>query len=330
MALWRRKGHETVNDAKWWKLLRDPLPGRVPKPRIAGLTMVIDTGLPLCVFHDLLQLANPHVDFWKFGFGSAGVCAPEVVESKVSLCQEYGVFAYPGGTSLEIAIAQNVWREYLVSLWAGGIRVVEVSDGTIELALNVRRQVIETAKQMGFKVLTEVGKKRAGTLLPIAEQAKLIRCDLNAGAQYVIIEGRESGRDVGFFEENGRVRIPEVQQLVEEVGPYATRLIWEAPLREQQVFYIRQFGNRVNLGNIHPLDLIPLESLRCGLRSDTFAASLPDNETSDASNQEKLSRMSGDESNVDSDCDSLPTLWSPDKKRGPSNPRDSKSSKRDG
>lgn len=277
--------------------------------------MVIDTGLPLSVVRDLLQMAAAHVDFWKFGFGSAGVCTPEVVWSKVSLCQEYGVLPYPGGTSMEIAIQQGVWQDYLESMRAAGLRVVEVSDGTITLQRSLRQQVISAARKMGFTVLTEVGKKRAGTLLPIAEQAELIRADLDAGAAYVLIEGRENGLDVGFFEADGRVRMSEVDALTRQLGPSATRVIWEAPRRAQQILYIERFGNRVNLGNVQPFDIVPLESLRRGLRSDTFALGLPPERDVGASAAKPLGKL--DEPAQKPASAGGPTVWKRDE-HGPS------------
>lgn len=252
----------------------DPLPGRVAKPRLSGLTMVMDTGFPVSVMRDLLQAGAEHVDFWKFGFASAAVYPPEVLVNKITLCQEYGVLAYSGGTSLEIAVLQGVWQEYVKALWEAGIRVLEVSDGTIDLPLKTRREMIRTAHARGFTVLSEVGKKQPGRFLPVVEQAGLVQGDLRAGADYIIVEGREGGMGVGVYDAEGNVRENDVQALLNALGPLSTRLIWEAPLKKQQIYYVNTLGNRVNLGNVHPLDLLPLESLRRGLRSDTLRPSL--------------------------------------------------------
>lgn len=260
----------------WSSQLDDALSGRVEKPRIGGLTMVIDKGLPMTMMRDLFQLAASHIDYWKFGFGSASVCPPERMMDKVMLCQEYGIEAYSGGTSLEIAYVQNRWRDYLSSLWEAGIKVVEVSDGTVHLPLRTRREIIRTARKMGFTVLSEVGKKIPGTFLPVSEQAQIIHGDLNSGANYIVVEGREAGRGIGVYDAEGNVRTEDVDALLHTVGPLCTRLIWEAPLAKQQVFYINHLGNQVNLGNVSPLDIVTLEATRRGFRSDTLRPTLRD------------------------------------------------------
>jgi len=263
-----------VDNTYWSEMITDAVPGRVEKPRIAGLTMVIDTGIPMSMMRDLLQLGADHIDFWKFGFASASVYPKERVMDKVSLCQEYGVLAYPGGTSLEIAIAQHVWKPFIVNLWEQGIRVVEVSDGTIDLPLKLRREIIRVAKKLGFMVLSEVGKKLPGAFLPVTEQSQMIQGDLNSGANYIIVEGREAGVGVGVYDNMGNIREDDVHALLDTLGPLSTRLIWEAPLVKQQTYYIKTLGNKVNLGNIKPLDVVTLESLRRGFRSDTLRVGL--------------------------------------------------------
>ncbi|RIV20097.1 phosphosulfolactate synthase [Alicyclobacillaceae bacterium I2511] len=262
-----------MSENYWSQMLSDPLPGRVAKPRLSGLTMVIDTGLPLSVMRDLLQTGAEYVDFWKFGFASSSVYPSEVIANKISLCQEYGVLAYSGGTSLEIAFLQGIWQKYVDAQWAAGIRVLEVSDGTIDLPLKVRRDMIRAAHAKGFTVLSEVGKKQPGRFLPVGEQSVLIQGDLRAGADYIIVEGREGGMGVGVYDTDGNVRENDVQALLNALGPLSTRLIWEAPLKKQQIYYVNTLSNRVNLGNVYPLDLVPLESLRRGLRSDTLSPS---------------------------------------------------------
>ncbi|MCF8564961.1 phosphosulfolactate synthase [Alicyclobacillus tolerans] len=304
----------------WTELLTDALPGRVAKPRISGLTMIIDTGIPITMMRDLLQLASDHVDFWKFGFASASVSPPERIMDKVTLCQEYGVLAYPGGTSLEIAVTQGVWKDFLKTLWEQGVRAVEVSDGTIDLPLRTRREMIRTANKMGFTVLSEVGKKLPGSFLPVAEQAQMIHGDLNSGANYIIVEGREAGREVGVYDRDGNVRDNDVQALLDILGPLSTRLIWEAPLAKQQTYYIKKLGNKVNLGNIKPLDLITVESLRRGFRSDTLRVGLgmaepPSQQGSESSPGQGQTQSPGDSHNPTGPSHDAassagrPTLW---------------------
>lgn len=263
-----------VEQPLWCKMIRDVVQGRVAKPRLSGLTMVIDVGMPITAMRDILQLAGDHIDFWKFGFGSAAVCPAERMLDKVTLCQEYDVLAYPGGTSLEIMFWQGEWQQYLKSLWDSGVRVVEVSDGTINLPLRKRREMIRYAKKMGFKVLSEVGKKLVSGAPNPADFAQLVQGDIAAGASYVIVEGRESGIDTGVYDADGNVMEDAAQALNDAVGPYQTRLIWEAPLRKQQVYYMTTYGSQVNLGNIRVEDIVSVECLRRGLRSDTMGPAL--------------------------------------------------------
>lgn len=293
----------------WSELLNDVLPGRVAKPRISGLTMVIDTGLPITLMRDILQMASDHIDFWKLGFASASVCPADRIKDKISLCQEYGVLAYPGGTSLEIAIVQDRWQEYVESLWHNGVRVIEVSDGTIVLPLRLRREIIRRCRRIGFTVISEVGKKMQGTFLPISEQAQIIHGDLNSGANYIIVEGREGGQDIGVYDKDGNARDEDVEALLNILGPLSTRLIWEAPLAKQQSYYVRKIGNHVNFGNIKPMDIVGVESIRRGLRSDTLRDALPDQYRSEG-NSDSLS-LHGAEEGATNDA-SAPKLSAPD------------------
>lgn len=264
-----------VNEQPYWsKMIPDVLSGRVEKPRISGLTMIIDVGQPITYMRDLFELAASHIDFWKFGFGSVAVCPPERVLDKITLCQEYDILAYPGGTTLEIVAQTGDWRCYMRALWESGVRAIEISDGTIFLALSKRREMIREAKKLGFVVLTEVGKKARNSSISLEEQAQIILGDISSGASYIIVEGREAGIGIGVYDETGEVKASDVQRLVDLVGPYQTRLIWEAPLTKQQAFYLKQFGNHINFGNIRPNDVIALESLRRGLRSETLEFAL--------------------------------------------------------
>jgi phosphosulfolactate synthase len=227
------------------------------------MTMVVDIGMPITEMRDTLQMASEHIDFWKFGFASASVCPPERILDKIMLCGEYEVQAYPGGTSLEIAYSQGVWQEYLTALMSSGLRTVEVSDSEIELPVKKRREIIRNAKRMGFTVLSEVGAKQMGSRARPSEMAQLIQGDITAGASYVVIQGRE-----GVYDVTGAPIQSEVEQLVNLVGLYSTRIIWNAALPKQQSYFLEKYGLQANLGNVPIRDVISLECLRRGLRSE--------------------------------------------------------------
>lgn len=266
--------HGTSPERAWDDILRDPLAGRLGKPRTGkGLTMLIDTGLGLQETRDLVALAGSYIDFVKFGFGTSKLYPKELLLEKINLLRQHDIEAYPGGTFLEAAVLQNKWRPFLERCMELGFRTVEVSDGTIRLDQDLRRQIISFARGIGFTVLTEVGKKESGLCLPVSQQMEMITADLDAGAFRVIIEGRESGKGVGLYQEDGTLRRDEFDELVEAVGS-CDNLIWEAPLKTQQEELISLFGPNVNFGNIKPQDVISLEALRCGLRSDTLKYTL--------------------------------------------------------
>jgi len=307
-----------VEHPYWTDLLRDVLPGRVEKPRISGLTMVIDGGLPIAQMRGLFELAASHIDYWKLGYGSAMVCPGHRIQDKISLCQEYDILAYPGGTTFEIAFSQGVWKEYLEALWYNGIRAVEVSDGSIHVSPAKRREVIQRARQMGFKVLAEVGKKDATMPISLQEQVRVMKSDLSNGADYVIVEARESGRGIGIYDADGQIRESDVAFMVAGLGSLSTRVFWEAPLLSQQISHIRRFGHKVNLGNVHPGDIIAVESLRRGLRWDTMAVSgaAGHQATQGASMGGDILSEEGTLSREDKDSDGPgPTLWVDSKPR---------------
>lgn len=258
----------------WDDILQDPIPGRQSKPRQhSGLTMLIDSGLGLPETQGLVALAGPYIDYVKLGFGTSKLYPLPVLQEKIAVLQKNGVEVYPGGTFLEASILQNKWQDFLARCLELGFKTVEVSDGTITLPQEMRQRIIRYAREQGFQVITEVGKKENGLCLPVETQLEMIAADLEAGAFKVIIEGRESGRGVGMFNPDGSIRRDEFDALVEQLSN-PELLIWEAPLRNQQEELICKFGPNVNFGNINPRDIIALEALRVGLRSDTLRYTL--------------------------------------------------------
>ncbi|MDD2422548.1 MAG: phosphosulfolactate synthase [Heliobacteriaceae bacterium] len=251
-----------------------PYGDRNEKPRSTGVTMVFDKGLGLHAWADLLATAGEYIDFIKLGFGSAALYAPQTLEQKVALAREHAVAVYFGGTLTEIAFVQGNYSEYLRRLQGYGIGWVEVSDGTISLSPAQRRELIDQAQTAGFRVITEVGKKDPRYQIPLPDLIRQMRADWAAGAAYVIIEGRESGKGVNLFDRTGEFKADGLAMLVREL-PAGLPVIWEAPLKNQQVTLIRLCGQNVNLGNIPAGEVIALESLRRGLRADTLRYTLP-------------------------------------------------------
>jgi phosphosulfolactate synthase len=245
---------------------------RIRRPRTAGVTMVIDTGLGASALRDILALASDHIDHWKFGFGTSALMPLSIFDEKLALLHGRGILTYPGGTLLEAAIVQEHCRVFMTRAKELGFGAVEISEGTIGLPGYRRRRVIDCARDAGLIAITEVGRKdpeRQPTAEEMADQALK---DLAWGASFVIIEGRESGRRVGIYDQKGEIRTSVLDEIVRAVGDAAPRLIWEAPLRSQQAYLVCRFGANVSLGNVRPHDCLALEALRCGLRFETFSA----------------------------------------------------------
>ncbi|MDI6709389.1 MAG: phosphosulfolactate synthase [Thermoanaerobacterales bacterium] len=253
----------------WREMVAFPLPGRSRKPRRRGLTMVLDKGLGLGETKDLLEIAEEHIDFIKLGFGTSALYADGVLREKIELVRRYGVDIYPGGTFLEIAAAQGKLAQFLWLARDLGFTAVEVSDGTIAMDPADRVDAIRRARDLGLTVLTEVGKKDPRATVSSAELADQALNDLNAGADWVIVEAREFGKNVVIYDQAGRLK-PGVLESFLGVIPDSTKVIWEAPLKDQQQELILRFGPDVNLGNIPPQEILSLEALRVGLRGDTL------------------------------------------------------------
>lgn len=252
----------------WQGIIKPNLAGRKSKPRNVGITMVIDKGLSLFETENLLETAAPYIDFLKLTFGTAALYQADTLKRKLKLAANRGVAVYTGGTFFEIAHWQNKTKAFLSKLSELGFKWVEISDGTIQLTSAQRRQVIEWAFQTGLKVITEVGKKNPENQPDELSLIEMIKNDLEMGVSWVIVEARESGQGIGIFDSQGGVIEEKLSRLKEEIPD--EKVIWEAPLKKQQVKLINEFGPNVNLGNIPPSEAFALEALRLGFRSDTW------------------------------------------------------------
>jgi phosphosulfolactate synthase len=240
------------------------LPQRTRKPRECGITHVLDKGLGVRQVEDLLTSASEYVDFVKLGWGT-GIIAQDL-RDKIKLYQQAGIPVYLGGTLLELSILQNRFDEYRELVQTLGLSHVELSSGIIELSIEDKVSYIAELNK-DFMVLSEVGSKNPQNVLPPDQWVQSIQAELEAGAWKVICEARESGT-VGLFHSNGEPKSTLVDEIVGNIDP--ARLIFETPQKSQQVWFIRKFGSNVNLGNIEPSEVIPLETLRLGLRGDTM------------------------------------------------------------
>jgi phosphosulfolactate synthase len=240
------------------------LPQRSAKPRDAGISLVLDKGMGVREIEDLLAAASDYIDVVKLGWGTGYVT--QNLRDKVRVYQQAGIPVYLGGTLLELFILQNRFDEYRTMVKSIGLTHVELSTGIIELSTPDKTHYIrELAKD--FVVLSEVGSKSAQKVLPAYRWIECIEAELDAGAWKVICEGRESGT-VGLFHTDGEVKSGVVDEIITRVDH--TRLLFEAPQKSQQVWFIQKFGTDVNLGNIASSDIIALETLRLGLRGDTM------------------------------------------------------------
>ena len=233
------------------------------KPRARGLTHVIDRGLSVAEVDNLMEVAGDCVDVVKLGWGTALVSAN--LKPKLERYAAREVPVVLGGTLTELAIRQGRVEGLVGWLRELGLRHVEVSDGTIALDPALKRELIERLAHE-FTVLAEVGSKDVDFIMAPYVWVEQIQRDLEAGAWKVIAEARESGT-AGIYRATGEVRTGLIDEIAHAVDP--DRLIFEAPRREQQVWLLKRFGTECNLGNIAPHDVLSLETLRLGLRSDT-------------------------------------------------------------
>lgn len=240
------------------------LPERTAKPRITGLTHVLDKGLSLVQLQSLIETGGTSIDFIKLGWGTAYVS--NGVKAKVAMCRGAGINLCLGGTLFEIAVRQGRLRAYVRWLHRLGIKHIEVSNGAVDLPVQRKRTLIRTLSAE-LRVIAEVGSKDSSRPVIAAEWVEEMAGDLEAGASLLIAEGRESGT-VGLYHANGEVR-EELVEAITEALP-AGRVLFEAPRKEQQAWLIRRIGSNVNLGNIPPAEVLALETLRLGLRADTL------------------------------------------------------------
>ena len=248
------------------------IPDRHKKPRIAGLTMVMDKGLSVNEAQNFLSVAHPHVDIIKLGFGTSFV-TPNL-KDKLEVYRSYDIPVYFGGTLFEAFLIRNQFDEYIQICKEFGISYMEVSDGSVTIPHSEKCGYIEKLTKYGI-VLSEVGSKDAAHIIPPYKWIELMRAELNAGSTYVIAEAREAG-NVGIYRGSGEVREGLVQEILTQIPE--EKIVWEAPQKAQQLYFIELLGCNVNLGNIAPNEVIPLETMRIGLRGDTFHLYLDKNE----------------------------------------------------
>ena len=240
------------------------IPDRNKRPRINGITMVMDKGLSVEETKNFLSVAHPHVDIVKLGFGTSFV-TPDLTK-KLEVYAQYDIPVYFGGTLFEAFLIRNQFQDYISVCKEYGIQYMEVSDGSIEIPHAEKCGYIEKLTKHGI-VLSEVGSKDAAHIIPPYKWIELMRAELEAGSTYVIAEAREAG-NVGIYRGSGEVREGLVQEILTQIP--AEKILWEAPQKAQQLYFIELIGHNVNLGNIAPSEVIPLETMRVGLRGDTF------------------------------------------------------------
>jgi phosphosulfolactate synthase len=247
------------------------LPERPVKPRKSGLTMVMDKGLSVREAEDFMSVGSEYTDFVKLGFGTS-IITPGV-ERKISIYKNAGVVPYFGGTLFEAFVVRNMFSEFVSLLDRFGIDMVEVSDGSYDIEHDKKLEYISRLAEKRT-VISEVGSKKKDVVYTPEEWVAMMCSELKAGSIKVIAEARESGT-IGIYNEDGSINNTIICAIADNVK--LDNVLWEAPLKSQQAWFIKQFGANVNLGNIAPNEIIPLESLRLGLRGDTFFQFLPDN-----------------------------------------------------
>ncbi|MCB1076647.1 MAG: phosphosulfolactate synthase [Verrucomicrobiae bacterium] len=240
------------------------LPERTAQPRESGISMVIDSGLVPSELDDLLSNGEGIIDYVKLGWGTAAVTP--TLKRKLEIYASHNVPVCFGGTFFEIAYVQGKLDEYTAFAKDMGVSLMEISDGSIEIPTDEKLRCIARFAN-DFKVLSEFGSKDVAVVHAPSKWVRNMKAELEAGAWKSIAEGRESGT-AGMYRDTSELRTGLVDEIVESIP--LESLLWEAPQKHQQAWFIKKFGPNVNLGNIAARDVIPLETLRLGLRGDTL------------------------------------------------------------
>lgn len=247
------------------------VPKRSAKPRTSGQTMVMDKGLSLVEAENMIESSGQYIDFVKLGFGTSLIT--NKLHEKIELYKKANIRPYLGGTLFEVFIIRGMFNEFVDFVKGLNIDLVEVSDGSMTMDHSNKCSYI-TELARSFTVLSEVGSKRTDVIIPDDEWVQMMGKELKCGAWKVIAEARESG-NTGIYNKDFSANTKLIDDIVSVVD--IDNVIWEAPLKAQQAWFIQLLGAEVNLGNIAPYEVIPLETLRLGLRGDTFFMHLPDN-----------------------------------------------------
>lgn len=240
------------------------IPVRTEKPRTKGFTMAMDKGLSLREVEDFVDTSGEYVDIVKLGWATSYVT--KHLNEKLAIYEAAGIPVYLGGTLFEAFIVRGQFDDYRAVLDKYKLKFAEVSDGSISLNHDKKCEYIATLAEQ-VTVLSEVGSKDAAKIIPPYKWIEQMQTELDAGAWKVIGEAREGG-NVGLFRDSGEVRQGLVEEILTKIPE--DKIIWEAPIKSQQVWFIKLIGTNVNLGNISPNEIIPLETIRLGLRGDTF------------------------------------------------------------
>lgn len=242
----------------------DKLPERTTKTRQYGLTMVMDKGLSLKEAENVIDSSGEYIDLMKLGFGTS-IISPNLKE-KIKLYQDAQIPVYFGGTLFEAFVIRDKFDDFRKLLDTYGITHVEVSDGSLEMSSDTKCEYIRSLSSQ-VTVLSEVGSKDAEKIIPPYKWIEMMQRELDAGVWKVIAEARESGT-VGIFRGSGEVRSGLVEEILTKIPQ--DKIIWEAPQKAQQVWFLKLYGANVSLGNIAPHEVISLETMRLGLRGDSF------------------------------------------------------------
>jgi phosphosulfolactate synthase len=248
------------------------IPERPAKPRKVGLTMMMDKGLSMRETENFIESSGEFTDFVKFGFGTSVITSK--LKEKLQLYRQGNIRPYFGGTLFEAYVIRNMVDEYRKMIDTFKLDLVEISDGSMSMPHEEKLEYIRTISKQAT-VISEVGSKQKGVFIPADQWVQMMKSELQAGSIKVIAEARESGT-IGIYNSDGSANESLISAIAAEIDP--SDIIWEAPEGKQQVWFIKLYGPNVNLGNIAPNIVIPLECLRLGLRGDTFFEFLPKEE----------------------------------------------------